>query len=159
MRGKMRLIIILMLMNSAYGSTPYLIEKLGNGRTHSFSRVIETLKTISSKSGHLISLGESHLHPNSARAVSQIFIDTYLEDQQDFKFCAEKIDDFLNHPTGLRLQQEASKVDIYTENSPTQTDFRKCKTKDFDKYFTYSGFFHQLPFARPFPLELSLIPI
>lgn len=144
-----------MLMNSAFANTPYLIEKLDNQKTYSFGHVINTLKNISSKSKHLISLGESHLHPNTARAVSQVFVEAYLEEPQDFKFCSEKISDFLSHPAGERLQQEAMKVDIYTENSPSQTDFRKCKTKEFDKYFTYSGFFHQLPFARPFPLEFS----
>ncbi len=149
----MRLIVMLMLMNSASASTPYLIEKLDVSKAYSFSHVLESLDNVTRKATHLVSLGESHLHPKTARGVSKLFVDKYLKEKRDFKFCAEKIDDFLEHPAGKLLQQEAGEVDIYTGNSPNQTDFRKCKNKDFDQYFSYSGFFHQLPFARPFPLE------
>lgn len=151
----MRFIAILMLMNSAFASSPYLIERLDVLKTYSFSHVIGSLDDIAMKSSHLVSLGESHLHPKTARAVSKLFVENYLKEKRDFKFCAEKIDEFLEHPAGKRLEQEAAVVEIYTNNSPNQTDFRKCRENDFDQYFTYSGFFHQLPFARPFPLEFT----
>lgn len=154
-RGTMRFLIIFMLMNSAFATTPYLIEKLDIEKTYSFNHVIESMNRVSSNPTHLISLGESHLHPQTARKVSELFVDFYLSEEHDFKFCAEKIDDFLNHPGGKRLIQSARQVDIYSGNSPNQTDFEKCTNNDFKKYFTYSGFFHQLPFARPFPLEFT----
>ncbi len=149
----MRYLSILLLMQSALASTPYLIDELRLDHSANLNMVLSDLDDVVKHSTHLVSLGESHLHPSTARAIQEIFIDRYLTYDFDFKFCSERINDFLNHPAGIKLNDGAQLTDIYENNSPNITDFRNCKEKNFDKYFTYSGFFHQLPFARPYPLE------
>tara|TARA_R110002049_G_scaffold31094_8_gene105826 strand:- start:141 stop:1253 length:1113 start_codon:yes stop_codon:yes gene_type:complete len=151
----MRFLSILLLIQSAFASSPYLIEELRIEQASGLEKVLLDLDTVSSKQKHLVSLGESHLHPVTARAVQEVFVDRYLSHNFEFKFCAEKIMDFLEHPAGMKLQEKSALSEVYEDNSPNTTDFKKCKEKGFDKYFAYSGFFHQLPFARPFPLEFT----
>tara|TARA_R110000868_G_scaffold103710_1_gene285409 strand:+ start:108 stop:1217 length:1110 start_codon:yes stop_codon:yes gene_type:complete len=154
----MRLIYIFLLVSVAHAADPFMLESLQLNNAVSFDQVIQKLDHIAAKRKHIVSLGESHLHPYSARKVQEILIDRYLDTASDFKFCSESIKDFLEHSAGEKLQANASQTLVTQNNSPSQTDFKKCKD-DSDAYFTYSGFFHQLPFAKPFPLEFRPSPV
>tara|TARA_R110000868_G_scaffold86182_12_gene241760 strand:+ start:2056 stop:3165 length:1110 start_codon:yes stop_codon:yes gene_type:complete len=154
----MRLFSLLFLISVAQATEPFLLSSINLDKPVSFNQVLEKLDQVASKKKHLVSLGESHLHPFSARKVQEIFIDRYLENSSDFKFCAESIKDFLEHSAGKKLIDSAAETLVTQNNSPSQTDFRSCKDSR-DAYFTYSGFFHQLPFAKPFPLEFRPSPV
>lgn len=137
----------------------YFIEALNFEKQLEFDHVLQTLSRVAAKEKHLVSLGESHLHPVTARAVQEIFVKEYLSSAGDFRFCSEEIKDFLEHPAGEALKLSATSIDISSGNSPYKTDFRDCRTRKDKGYFAYSGFFHQLPFARPFPLEFAPTPV
>lgn len=156
----MRLFILgLCLSISLQVRGSYFIEAMDFEKGLDIEHVRHSLKKIAGKKKHLVSLGESHLHPFTARAVQEIFVNDYLSVADEFRFCSESIKDFLEHPAGLALREQAINTVVSVGNSPTRTDFRNCRTKNIDGYFTYSGFFHQLPFARPFPLEFAPNPV
>lgn len=156
----MQLIILAICLSVSLGArASYFLESLNFERQLELEHVLQKVHRVAREDKHLVSLGESHLHPVTARSVQAIFVEEYLKSAQQFRFCAEEIKDFLEHPAGEALRQSASSVDVSTGNSPYKTDFRDCRTRKDKGYFTYSGFFHQLPFARPFPLEFAPTPV
>lgn len=155
----LRFLCLFLVISNGWAQSPYLIETLDFSRSISLEQAIDKLQGVALKPKHLVSLGESHLHPFTTRAVQEIFVDAYLESAQDYRFCSESIKDFLKHSAGIKLSQSATSTIISENNSPNITDFRSCKKAGVDSYFTYSGFFHQLPFARPFPLEFTPTPV
>lgn len=110
--------------------------------------------------GQYLSLGESHLHPSTSRPVLLQLAKTFLEDTPlSSRFCSKNIQDFLNSFSGREIQRLADNISIFYTNSPSQTDFWGCAREEFDLTLTYSGFFHQHPFARPFPDDFQPTPV
>lgn len=149
----------ILLSFKALAAGPFFIESIDLDKKSDWSQLVDKLDETTRESHHLVSLGESHLHPVTSRAVQSIFINRYLSQVADFRFCTETINDFLEHPAGQALQDNAADTLITLKNSPNKTDFRDCRARKYERYFTYSGFFHQLPFARPFPLEIAATPV
>ncbi|MBT7609964.1 MAG: hypothetical protein HN576_09420 [Bacteriovoracaceae bacterium] len=110
--------------------------------------------------GNYLSLGESHLYPITSRAVLGNLGKTFLKaNRLHKKFCSEKISSFLNSNAGLEMKRLAHVIDIYEGNSPYRTNFKKCDSGKIELALTYSGFFHQHPFARPFPHDFKPLPV
>ncbi len=152
----MRLFLLGILLSFSTGaSEQFFVESLPVERAKTLEEVLREIDHVASKKQHLVSLGESHLHPYTAHALANILIERYVATADEFRFCSEQIGYFLAHPAAQALQGNARETFIGQRNSPSYTDFRDCRKRAIDGYFTYSGFFHQLPFARAFPLEFA----
>jgi hypothetical protein len=108
-----------------------------------------------------LSLGESHGEDETTHPVQKFFLDAYIDpvSPEPIKLCSESIGSFLESAEGKWLQRNVHLTEIYTGNGPSQTDFTKCGTDTYSRYITYSGFFHQTPFARPFPEVFAPTPV
>jgi hypothetical protein len=107
-----------------------------------------------------LSLGESHLYPLTSRPVlaelGKVFLHKNIFHK---KLCSEKIGSFLNGKHGLELKRLVHQIEVYEDNSPVITDFKRCNDGNIELAVTYSGFFHQHPFARPFPNDFKATPV
>ena len=144
---------------SLWASDPYFVEALKLDQSKSLEVVKSEMRNVIALNKHHISLGESHLHPFTAREVQKIFTQLYVDEATDFRFCSESISDFLDHESGQMLQDYSRDTLITKKNGPHQTDFKECRNNKFENYFTYAGFFHLLPFARPFLKEFPATPV
>lgn len=122
-----------------------IMDKVGDHRWHK---------------GHYLSLGESHLHKKTSRPVLLKFAYKFLKDTPfKKKFCTENIPDFLTSYPGREMQRLSQEVTVFGGNSPYLTNFKTCSQTKSDLILTYSGFFHQHPFARYFPLDFAQTPV
>lgn len=105
-----------------------------------------------------LSVGESHLEAKTAGLLNYRFIDKYISNSlQESVFCSETIDSFLK--TYLEaIEEKTAKTKLFPGNSPYKTNFANCPGAG-DQRVTYSGFFHQYPFARNFPQEFVPTPV
>ena len=108
-----------------------------------------------------LSLGESHLQAATAIQVNFDLMDTYLQETKKSKtvFCTETLNHFLE-PYGEHIKENVKRYKVFDKNSPYVTDFTGCKDrKKIQNYVTYSGFFHQYQFGKPFANEFPVTPV
>ncbi len=121
-----------------------------------FAQVAEWAKVPS----HYLSLGESHMESDTVHPINfkiaKIFIDNL---KNKYTFCSETISDFLDSAEGQDLQTGAAKVLIFTGNGAAKTDFKNCTWKSKHSAITYSGFYHQYPFAKAWPADFPISPV
>lgn len=125
-----------------------------------YSQLKEMVKTHAQSKGYL-SLGESHLQSQTAIKVNYDLMNTYIGETEKRKtvFCTETLDHFLK-PYGEEIQENVKKYKVFEKNSPYVTDFKNCKDKKkINNYVTYSGFFHQYQFGKPFASEFQATPV
>src|SRR5690606_16896213 len=60
---------------------------------------------------------------------------------------------------GKWIMSKAQKNLIFKGNGPARTDFQNCNWSADSNAITYSGFFHQYPFARPWPNDFPPTPV
>jgi hypothetical protein len=121
--------------------------------------IIREIKLHAHNEESFFSLGESHLQATTSRPLNIMLANQYLDSLDDEAvFCAENIQSFLTSKDGQELQARVAKTKIMKANSPSQTDFKSC-IENGKYYLTFSGFFHQFPFARSFPLEFAQTPV
>ena len=127
-------------------------------RTKELYEVIRAIKLHAASDNVYLSLGESHHQPSTTAPVSYMLAKQFLDARNDVIFCAQNIELFLNSYDGTEIVRRAFQTKLFTENTPQLTDFKGCEG-DNRAYLTYSGFFHQHPFARSFPKEFEQTPI
>lgn len=99
-----------------------------------------------------ISLGESHLYSSlnyelyEQLALSQ----SHYFKNFPFKICSETIGSVKEASFFQELVSVAG-VTSYYGQSPQKTNFNKCYEEQFQHYFIYSGFHHQIPLAKIYP--------
>jgi hypothetical protein len=121
--------------------------------------IIREIKLHAHNDESFLSLGESHLQAITSRPLNTMLANQYLDSLDDEAvLCSENIQSFLTSKDGQELQTRVVKTKIMKANSPSQTDFKNC-IDNAKYYLTYSGFFHQFPFARSFPLEFVQTPV
>lgn len=125
-----------------------------------YTELKEMVKNHAEVKGYL-SLGESHLQTPTAIKVNYDLMSTYIGETKKRKtvFCTETLDHFLR-PYGEEIKKNVKKYKVFEKNSPYVTDFKRCATsKRIDNYITYSGFFHQYQFGKPFSAEFPASPV
>lgn len=153
----MKTTLALALLSVSFNSVASLtfLGSIKSGFTPTtYSDLKETVRLHAHKKGYL-SLGESHLQAKTAIQVNFDLMQTYLNETEKRKsvFCTETLSHFLE-PYGDAIKAQVKKYKVLEKNSPHVTDFKTCKDKKkFENYVTYSGFFHQYQFGKPFEME------
>ncbi|MBY0516518.1 MAG: hypothetical protein K2P81_06395 [Bacteriovoracaceae bacterium] len=143
----------------ANGQVSFL-ESLLASKTTPREAVMQNISLWGQVQGNYLSLGESHLEDQTATQVNFEFAKLYIDQvRNSFTFCAEKIGHFLEAEQGQWIMSKAEESLIFLGNGPGRTDFQKCIWKSNSNALTYSGFFHQYPFARPWPLDFPVTPV
>ena len=128
----------------------------------SFEELQEMVAEHGKTPGSYLSLGESHNEYESAVKINMDLMRSYLGDseKEDSILCTETISHFIK-PNLEELKASFDQIRVYKGNSPMTTNFANCVKEDDSngKYVTYSGFFHQYPFAREYPQEFRATPV
>lgn len=153
-------IALLLLTGQAFAGETFLSSFLSNSATISFSDLLEKISKHSVNTNVNLSVGESHLHSESALKINERIISEYFKSSSlKITTCLETLSHFDESAIGKYVYLESEKVKVFKGNSPYKTDFSNCFESKRSNYFTYSGFFHQYPFARPFPKEFPKTPV
>jgi hypothetical protein len=143
---------------SAVGQS--FLESIQAQRSIPFKRLQGAISAWGQNAGQYFSLGESHLENETAHPLALNLIKTYRHARNDaFHFCSETIDEFLNSDWGAEVKKMANKTQVVIGNSPEHTTFDACVWEPARRGMTYSGFFHQFPFARAWPLDFPATPV
>jgi hypothetical protein len=123
------------------------------------SQVIREIKLHALKDHSYLSLGESHNESKTSIPLNYVLANAYLESRErDVVFCGENIPSFFQSLQGTEILNRSALKKIFDNNGLSRTDFVQCKDQN-NHYLTYSGFFHQYPFARSFMNEFGNHPV
>ena len=136
------------------------VESINADRAVSLENVIAQVADWSKQKGAFLSLGESHREPETVRPLNFVFAKTFMNGVTNkYTLCSETIADYLDSPQGQEMQKSAEQNLIFTGNGPAKTDFTNCKFSSKSNAITYSGFYHQYPFAKAWPLDFPVSPV
>jgi hypothetical protein len=143
----------------AKGKTSFLESLLPSKKT-SPETVYARIKSWGEVPGNYLSLGESHLEPTTVNFLNHKMANIFISAvKNEFTFCSEDIDQFLMSSEGVDIQARAKNTLVVPDNSPSVTNFTPCSWPSESNALIYSGFFHQHPFARPWPLDFPSTPV
>lgn len=151
---------LLVLSFNALATDTFLSAIKSNFNPIKYSKLKDIVKTHASEKGYL-SLGESHLQSSTAIQVNYDLMSAYMGESEKRRtvFCTETLDHFLK-PYGEEIKANVRKYKVFEKNSPYVTDFKNCSdNKRMNNYITYSGFFHQYQFGKPFKAEFPASPV
>jgi hypothetical protein len=153
--------LLILICSNSFANVTFLSAINEDFSPISYNELKELIKSHAKSQGYL-SLGESHLQQSTASAVNYDLLTTYLDNTESINrnvFCSETLSHF-STPYEDLIKNIVNKYKTFTGNSPYKTDFSKCLDRNkFRNYVTYSGFFHQYPFARSFPNEFLATPV
>jgi len=136
------------------------LESLLAEKTTPREAVMQNIALWAQNTGNFLSLGESHQESETANQVNFAFAKLYIDQLRGgFTFCSETLDHFLTAEQGQWIQAKSDENLIFKGNGPSRTDFTNCKWSSSKNALTYSGFFHQYPFARPWPKDFPPTPV
>lgn len=159
MKKLMTLSLCVLSLNSI-ASTTFLSSIKSGFQPIPYSDLKEKVRLHALQRGYL-SLGESHLQSLTAIQVNYDLMQSYMSETEKRKtvFCTETLDHFLK-PYSEKIKANVKKYKVFENNSPYVTDFASCKDKKkIQNYITYSGFFHQYQFGKPFEAEFPRSPV
>lgn len=151
---------LLVLSFNALATDTFLSAIKSDFNPIKYSDLKEMVRTHAQDKGYL-SLGESHLQTPTAIQVNHDLMSTYLGelDKRKTIFCTETLDHFLK-PYAEEIKSNVKKYKVFEKNSRYVTDFKNCIDNErMHNYVTYSGFFHQYQFGKPFPAEFPRSPV
>lgn len=155
-------IILLSLFFSSYtfASGSFLGAINTEAKPISYQELLEEISVVAKETNVNFSVGESHLHSESVLKINKELILKYFENSaMPVVTCLESLSHFDASEIGQYVFANSKKATVFQKNSPGLTDFKNCFEGKRNNYFTYSGFFHQYPFARPFPNEFPATPV
>ncbi len=151
---------LLVLSFNALATDTFLSSIKSDFNPIKYSDLKEMVKDHATEKGYL-SLGESHLQASTAIQVNYDLMSAYMKesDKKRTVFCTETLSHFLK-PYGEEIKANVKKYKVFQKNSPYVTDFKNCTdNKRINNYITYSGFFHQYQFGKPFKDEFPQTPV
>lgn len=141
----------------AYAVT--IFERIDFDKIIAFNELKTKVKTHARSSNtNYLALGETHSQANTTHLIAMELIKTYQENvnKNDVtKLCLEELPAFYQREDYQAQKELFNFEEIYQNNSPYRTDFKKCADPKVNKYITYSGMFHMFDYTTTFPGELD----
>ncbi|MCB9091527.1 MAG: hypothetical protein H6621_09170 [Halobacteriovoraceae bacterium] len=123
------------------------------------STVLKKIASIAKRKKTYLSIGESHLYPDSTRIYAEKLQKQFFDNvKTNVRTCHETISSLDEYPYYDYFNLHSAEVIASTSNSPKLSNFKQCYSDEYSLNF-YSGFFHQYPLSIAFKNDFPVTEV